>query len=121
MTILDKLADLDSLGDDEAVAGAYAAYWKWLAAYDILQAAGEIPQPVLRVQGEEDYQVTMEDFGIWKDVLGEKENWTMISYPGLVHVFVAGQKTEGSAVYTRSARMDTKVIQDIAEFILQTK
>ena len=118
---LDKLQDLDSLTEDDTVAGVGASYWKWLAAYDILQAAGEITQPVLLLQGEEDYQVTMEDFGIWKDALGEKENWTMISYPGLVHVFTAGQKAEGSAVYTRSARMDTKVIQDIAEFILGVK
>ncbi len=118
---LDKLQDLDSLTEDDTVVGVGSSYWKWLAAYDILQAAGEITQPVLLLQGEEDYQVTMEDFGIWKDALGGKENWTMISYPGLVHVFIAGQKAEGSAVYSRSAKMDEKVIEDIAEFILQTK
>ena len=71
------------------------------------------------LQGEEDYQVTLEDFGIWKDALGEKENWQMISYPGLTHVFTAGRKTEGAEVYSRPGRMDTRVIQDIADFILQ--
>ena len=118
---LDKLQDLDSLTEDDTVAGVGASYWKWLAAYDILQAAGEITQPVLLVQGEEDYQVTMEDFGIWKDALGEKENWTMISYPGLVHVFVAGKKAEGNTVYMRSAKVDAAVIRDMADFILQAK
>ena len=118
---LDKLQDLDSLAENDTVVGVGASYWKWLAAYDALQAAGEITQPVLLLQGEEDYQATMEDFGLWKDALGGKDNWTMISYPGLVHVFVAGQKAEGSAVYARSARMDTKVIRDIAEFILGIK
>ena len=114
---LDKLKDLDSLTEDDRIAGAYSAYWKWLADYDILQAAGEITEPVLLLQGEEDYQVTMEDFGIWKDALGEKENWRMISYPGLTHIFTAGQKTEGAAVYSRSDRMDHQVIQDIADFV----
>lgn len=114
---LDKLQDLDSLTEDDTVAGVYAAYWKWLADYDILQAAKDITRPVLLVQGEEDYQVTLEDFGIWKDALGGKENWRMISYPGLTHAFTAGQKTEGAGVYTRPDRMDARVIQDIADFI----
>ena len=116
---LDKLQDLDALTEDDMVAGVYSAYWKWLADYDILQAAKDISLPVLLLQGEEDYQVTLEDFGIWKDALGEKENWRMISYPGLTHVFTAGRKTEGAEVYTRSDKMDAQVIQDIADFIIQ--
>lgn len=117
---LDKLQELDSLSEDDTVAGVYSAYWKWLADYDILQAAEEIDKPVLLLQGEEDYQVTMEDFGIWKEALGEKENWRMISYPGLTHTFVSGQKTEGSAVYARAGSVDARVIQDIADFVNQT-
>ena len=116
---LDKLQDLDALTGNDTVAGVYSAYWKWLADYDILQAAKNITRPVLLLQGEEDYQVTMEDFGLWKDALGGNENWRMISYPGLTHVFTAGQKTEGAEVYTRSGRMDPRVIQDIADFIVQ--
>ena len=114
---LDKLQDIDSLAEDEPVAGAYPAYWKWLADYDILQAAEEIKQPVLLLQGEEDYQVTMEDFAMWEEALGGQENWKMISYPGLTHCFTPGQKTEGAAVYARPETMDAQVIEDIAEFI----
>ena len=114
---LDKLKDLDSLTEDDTVIGVYSSYWKWLAAYDILQAAGEITEPVLLLQGEEDYQVTMADFEIWKEAVGGKENWQLITYPGLTHVFVSGQKTEGSAVYARGGKVDAEVIGDIAEFI----
>ena len=114
---LDKLQDLDSLSEEDTVVGVYSAYWKWLAAYDILKAAAEITEPVLLLQGEEDYQVTMEDFGIWKDAFGEKANWRMISYPGLTHTFVPGLKSEGSAVYTRDGRVEENVIGDIASFI----
>ena len=117
---LDKLQDPASLGEDDTVAGVYASYWKWLANYDILQAAEEITRPVLLLQGEEDYQVTMEDFRIWKESLGEKENWRMISYPGLTHAFTAGLKTEGSAVYSRSDSVDAQVIRDIANFVAET-
>jgi hypothetical protein len=117
---LDKLRDLDSLTEDDTVAGVYSAYWKWLADYDILQAAEEITQPVLLLQGEEDYQVTMEDFGIWKGAFDGKQNRQMISYPGLTHTFTPGQKTEGAAVYSRSDKMEARVIQDIADFIVRT-
>ncbi len=115
---LDKLQDLDALTGNDTVAGVYSAYWKWLADYDILQAAKDITRPVLLLQGEEDYQVTLEDFGIWKDALSEKENWRMISYPGLMHAFTAGRKTEGAGVYSRPGKMDARVIQDIADFIV---
>lgn len=118
---LDRLQDLDSLTEDDKVAGVYSAYWKWLAAYDILEAANEITEPVLLLQGEEDYQATMEDFAIWKSAVGEKENWRMISYPGLTHVFVPGEKTEGSAVYAREGKVQGNVIADIASFIEETR
>ena len=118
---LDKLKDLDSLGDDDIISSAYAPYWKWLAAYDILQAAKEIDKPVLLLQGEEDYQVTMTDFGIWQEAIGEKENWTLISYPGLIHLFITGQKAEGPNAYMKTEKVDEKVISDIAEFIEKNK
>ena len=114
---LDKLQDLDALTEDDTVVGVYSSYWKWLAAYDILQAADEITEPVLLLQGEEDYQVTMEDFGIWKEAIGGKENWKLVSYPGLTHLFMPGQKSEGSGAYTRQANVDAQVIGDIAAFV----
>ena len=59
----------------------------------------------------------MEDFGIWKEALGEKENWQLKSYPGLTHVFMEGQKAEGSAAYLGEKKTDARVILDIAEFV----
>ena len=114
---LDKLEDLDALTDEDTVIGVYSPYWKWLAAYDIIGAAKEITVPCLLLQGEEDYQVTMEDFGIWKDALAGKENWQMISYPGLTHCFTAGMKSDGSAVYSVTEKVDPRVIGDIAGFV----
>ena len=114
---LDKLKDPDALTEDDTVIGVYASYWKWLADYNILQAGKEITKPVLLLQGEEDYQVTMVDFEMWKEAIGEKGNWQLISYPGLTHVFMPGQKTEGSAVYAHDEKVDAQVIKDIARFV----
>ena len=116
---LDKLQNLDSLPESEAVAGAYVPYWRWLAAYDALSAAGEITVPCLLLQGQEDYQVTLEDYVLWQNALGKNPGWTMVTYPGLTHAFTPGQKTEGSNVYARGAHMDPQVIGNIADFISQ--
>ena len=114
---LDRLQNLDELTDDDAVLGAYAPYWKWLVAYDVLKAAEEIVEPCLLLQGEEDYQATMEDFGLWRDALGEKDNWRLISYPGLTHLFTPGLKAEGAGAYARAEHVDAGVVRDIADFI----
>ena len=78
----------------------------------------KITKPVLVLQGEEDWQVTMKDFGIWKEAFGDKENWTMISYPGLIHAMTPGVMNEASLNYTKAEKVDEKVIGDIADFIL---
>ena len=114
---LDRLKYLESLPDDEMIAGAFVPYWKWLYAYDPLKEADSIEVPCLILQGEEDYQVTMEDYHIWEDAVGKRSNWKLISYGGLVHAFVPGQKTEGLAVYQKDVHVDSQVISDIADFI----
>lgn len=115
-----ELERLETLKDDEKVLfGAYGAYWKYLDHYDQVAEAANISQPCLVLQGEEDYQVTMEDFAIWKETYGEKENWEFISYPGLTHLFMTEEKENGSADYLKTQKVDARVIEDIANFILQ--
>ena len=115
---LDKLKDPDALTEEDQIAGAYAPYWLWLMAYDALDEAGRITAPCLLLQGEEDYQVTMEDFRIWQEAFAAKENWRLVSYPGLTHPFTPGLKTEASAAYARAEKVDPQVIGDIADFVL---
>ena len=115
---LDRLEDLDSLKEDDPVAGAYPAYWKWLYSYDILSSAALIDKPCLLLQGEEDYQVTMEDFALFREAVVDRDNWTLISYPGLTHMFVPGKKADGPNAYLAQQHMDEKVLVDIAGFIL---
>lgn len=116
---LDRLKNPDTLSDDEAVMGAYAAYWKDLDHYDQVEAAASITQPCFVLQGEEDYQVTMEDFNLWKAAWGEKENWTFKTYEGLTHLFMEGKKENGPADYQKTQTVDPQVIADIASFILE--
>lgn len=116
---LDKLKDAEALSDTEMVMGAYGVYWKDLEQYRPVEAAASITQPCLVLQGEEDYQVTMEDFALWQEAWGEKENWTFRSYPGLTHLLMEGEKRNGPADYEKEQRVDERVIADMAQFILE--
>lgn len=114
---LERFKDLESADDDTTVFGAYVGYWKDLDEYEPLALAEEINVPCLVLQGEEDYQVTMEDFKNWKDKFEEKENWTFHSYPGLTHLFMKGEMKNGGAEYSVKQNVDEQVIQDIIDFI----
>ena len=115
---LDRLENPDALKEEDVIAGAYAEYWKWLIGYDAVSLAADIDVPCLLLQGEEDYQVTMEDYQLFRNATEGKDNWIFKSYPGLVHTFTEGKKAEGPAAYTRNGHVSGNVTADIAEFIL---
>ncbi|MBQ6721700.1 MAG: alpha/beta fold hydrolase, partial [Clostridia bacterium] len=64
---LDRLENPDALKEEDVIAGAYAEYWKWLIGYDAVSLAADIDVPCLLLQGEEDYQVTMEDYQLFRN------------------------------------------------------
>lgn len=115
---LDRLENPDALKEEDVIAGAYAEYWKWLIGYDAVSLAADIDVPCLLLQGEEDYQVTMEDYQLFRNATEGMDNWIFKSYPGLVHTFTEGKKAEGPAAYTRNGHVSGNVTADIAEFIL---
>lgn len=114
---LDRLEQTDELPEDELILGAYPAYWKALEQYDQVAEAADITKPCLVLQGEEDYQVTMEDYEIWKNHYSKQENWQFRSYEGLTHLFMYGVMENGPSDYQKEQHVDERVITDIAEFI----
>lgn len=115
---LDKLNDPEKLKDEEVVMGAYGIYWKNLEQYDQVVEAAVISVPCLVLQGEEDYQVTMEDYEIWEETYAKQENWQFKSYAGLTHLFMPGEKMNGPADYQAEQHVDEQMISDMAEFVL---
>ncbi|HEX4959733.1 MAG TPA: alpha/beta fold hydrolase [Thermoanaerobaculia bacterium] len=105
-------------GATESALGAPASYWLDLQGYDPPQAAKYLPQPMLILQGERDYQVTMADFTAWKKGLAGKPNVTFKSYPKLDHLFLAGEGKSGPAEYEKPGHVDAGVVGDIAAWIL---
>jgi dienelactone hydrolase len=96
---------------------APASYWIDLRGYQPQIAATLLKQPMLVLQGERDYQVTMDDFAAWQRALGSRANVQLKSYPGLNHLFIAGSAPSAPAEYGQPGHVDETVVRDIAEWI----
>ena len=113
-----KESDLNSSG---FYIGAPVAYWLDLKNYNPPQEAKSLRQPILILQGERDYQVTMTDFQNWKNAQTDKRNITFKSYPQLNHLFMTGTGTPSPADYEKTNHVSAEVISDIADWILKAK
>ncbi len=102
---------------DKIMAGVPASYWEDLKGYDPVAAALRVSAPVLILQGERDYQVTMEDFGLWKKGLEGRTNTAFKSYPKLNHLFLEGEGKSLPAEYGKPGRIPDYVFDDIAAFV----
>jgi len=94
-----------------------AAYLADLQGYNPAALARQLTIPMLILQGERDYQVTMKDFALWKAALAERSHVTFHTYPALNHLFIAGEGKSKPAEYERPGHVDVEVIQDIANWI----
>jgi fermentation-respiration switch protein FrsA (DUF1100 family) len=69
---------------------------------------------LLILQGERDYQVTMEEFARWKAALGSRRNVTFRSYAALNHLVIARTGPSAPAEYQVPGHVAEEVIRDIA-------
>ncbi|OGC92722.1 MAG: hypothetical protein A2W25_06910 [candidate division Zixibacteria bacterium RBG_16_53_22] len=97
--------------------GMPARYWLDLRAYNPAESARNLNRPMLILQGERDYQVTMENFAAWKKALGDRKDVTFISYPELNHLFIQGKGKSSPDEYNQPGHVSIKVIQDIANWV----
>lgn len=99
--------------------GVPASYWMMENQYQPAETAASLNIPILILQGERDYQVTMLDYGLWQINLMGKPNATFKSYPKLNHLFQEGEGMATPQEYTQCIPVASYVIDDIAHFIQQ--
>jgi dienelactone hydrolase len=92
-------------------------YWQSLVKYNQVQVAKKLKQPILVLQGERDYQVTMTDFNLWKQNLSNKPKNEFISYPTLNHLFMKGEGKSTPSEYDKQGNVDFQIISDISNWI----
>jgi dienelactone hydrolase len=103
--------------DTGTALGAPDSYWLDLRGYNPPEAAKALKAPLLILQGERDYQVTMDNFEAWKKALAGRPGATFKSYPKLNHLFIEGEGKSTPAEYEKPGHVAEAVIADVAGWI----
>lgn len=115
---LKRLEAGEQVSDEDLPLNQPASYWKSLRAYNQVATAQTLNIPILILQGEADYQVTMDDFNGWKKALPKAK---AISYPNLDHLMRPSNGKIGMEAYADQEFVSEQVIQDIADWVLKIK
>jgi len=112
---------LDANTPSAELMGLPAEYWLDLQGYQPVEVAKRLDLPMLIIQGERDYQVTMEDYRIWRCGLQGKKGVSFKSFPSLNHLMMAGFSSGLSRPeeYQRADHLAVEVIDSIVEFIIE--
>lgn len=94
-----------------------SSYWAFANAYKPVNVAAKLSLPILILQGERDYQVTMEDFGLWRTGLIGHKNVRFKSYPKLNHLMQEGSGKSVPAEYGQPSSIPDYVVNDVASFV----
>ena len=107
-----------SEADVPPLMGMPAHYLAALRGYNPPAVAAGLHRPLLILQGERDYQVSMRDFANWKDALGARKDVTLKSYPALNHLFIEGTGKSTPVEYAKPGHVSVSVVDDIARWVL---
>lgn len=92
-------------------------YWQSINKTVTINSVKNIKQPILFLQGGRDYQVTTQDFEIWKKELMLKTKNKFLFYENLNHLFMTGIGKSTPSEYEKIGNVDLQVILDIANWI----
>ena len=113
-----KVKKLDPAGQNPPmVMKMPVGYFLDLKGYDPAAAAMKLTIPMLVLQGERDFQVTMKDFALWKAGLAGKKNATLKSYPKLNGLMIAGEGKGSPADYRAPGNVDAEVMTDVVAWL----
>jgi uncharacterized protein len=120
-----QVVKIKSLASDKdnppTLMGLPTAYFIDLKGYDPAAEARRLAIPMLLLQGERDFQVTIEDFDLWKTGLAGAKDITFHSYPALNDLFIAGEGAPSPLEYRKAANVTPEVIEDIAVWVTARK
>ena len=120
---VEKQIDDPNLGkgsrlDSSGLGGAGPAYFLDLRNYDEVSVAASLTRPILLLQGDRDYQVTVnDDLALWTKGLAGRNNVTIHRYAQANHLFIDGTGPPGPAEYNQPGHVDAQVIADIASWV----
>ena len=93
------------------------SYWADIVSYRPVETAARLAQPLLVLQAERDYQVTMQDYGLWRTGLLKCRNASFKSYPKLNHLLQEGTGKATPDEYQQPSSVPAYVLDDLARFV----
>jgi dienelactone hydrolase len=119
---VEKVKRLGPKGDDSPVLLGLPKEWFMdLKGYDPGAQAKSLGIPMLVLQGERDFQVTMKDFALWKSALTGRNDVAFHSYAALNDLFIAGTGKGSPAEYHNPGNVAPQVVDDIASWLAAQK
>ena len=94
-----------------------ASYWLDLTRNSPVKGAAGMTRPLLLLQGERDYQVTLDDWKLWQEGLRGRKRVKFILYPDLNHLFMEGVGMATPEEYTKPGKVSEKVLDDVAAWM----
>ncbi len=120
-----EAAQVKSLAADkphpDVLLGLPVEYFLDLKGYDAPAEAKRLGIPMLILQGDRDFQVTMADFGLWKSGMAGAAKVTFHNYPTLNNLFISGEGPSSPAEYRKPGNVAPAVIDDISAWIAGQK
>ncbi len=112
--------DFSNLQDDALLLGIPVRYWKSIKEYCGLNLIDQVHLPLLILQGSADFQVYPGvDFPLWEEKLSGRDNVRFELYEGVNHLMMPTQGRRDVSEYLVESHVEERVIEDIAEFILE--
>lgn len=105
-------------GTGSLIIGAPASYWLDFGNYVATDLAKKQTGPLLVLQGAKDYQVTVQDFELWKKELAGRTDVTYKLYPNMIHglVDITAEKSLPTDAF-KPANVPSVLIDDVANWI----
>ena len=98
--------------------GVGPAYYLSGLQYNEVATARSDRQPLLLLQGDRDYQVTVtNDLDVWLRVLKGRQGVTAVQFPRADHLFLDGTGRPTPLDYEKPGRVDPEVITEIASWV----
>jgi pimeloyl-ACP methyl ester carboxylesterase len=98
--------------------GVGPRYYLSLQDYEEVPTARSIRQPLLLLQGDRDYQVTVaNDLDVWLKGLAGRRGVTTVQFPRADHLFIDGSGPSSPLDYDQPGHVDPKVIATIASWV----
>jgi len=98
--------------------GVGPAYYLSELRYNEVATARSIPQPLLLLQGDRDYQVTVaNDLDVWLRGLKGRKGVTVVQFAYADHLFLDGTGRPTPLEYDKPGHVDAKVVATIATWV----